>query len=344
MAVTIKNVNERIADKGIELVKGNGYFYFVVLDGFPDNTFVPDSVMVNSVRQLSLAAWMEAVDAGREAAAGSNENTPYYVSEEKEFEIENKGFTACLNEPNKNQEQPQTAEETKAMEANVQENTVDVNEKIAQLEETLEQAKAASEQLKADVKEATKNHKAAVSYAKSVGEDDETAAASVAGWAEALETRTAAEVANRDAVKEIRAALAAAKKEANSGVKKEAAERVEQNGQVQPRPASKSGQLWAIFDEATEARGSTCAIADVIERCLETTGMTEGSIRSAYSHWRKFHGVEKGRIQSANASASMSEEKRVDLVSKLTEQLTKAEARAAGIRDKLAALQPTEAV
>jgi len=228
------------------------------------------------------------------------------------------------------------------------ENTED---QVAALESAVETADTAVEtatqanvEAQAAAKEAVKNHKAAVAYAKSVtGDAQEEANAAVEGWAGEVErTKTVADEA-KQALKDAKEALKEAKKALKAGgAAKEKEPRVEQNGQVAPRPTSKSGQLWAIFDAATEERGSTCAVADVMDQCA-ALGLTEGSIRSAYSHWRKFHGVEKGRIQSVNAPA-MSEEKRAAEIEKLSEQLAKAEARVATLREKLAAVEsaPTE--
>ena len=55
---TFKNVNAAIADKGIELVKGTGYFYFAILDGFPDDTYIPDSVYVCRLSDLPKETWI----------------------------------------------------------------------------------------------------------------------------------------------------------------------------------------------------------------------------------------------------------------------------------------------
>lgn len=55
----IKQFNKQIADKGIaaELVKGDGYFYFV--GEAIDETKVDSSVMVYAFRHLTLDQWWE---------------------------------------------------------------------------------------------------------------------------------------------------------------------------------------------------------------------------------------------------------------------------------------------
>lgn len=203
----------------------------------------------------------------------------------------------------------------------------------ANLEAAIEAGKAAAEALK----DGKKNHGLAKNYLKNAPEgQEEVAAESERGWAEAVTQREAGVVDAKDDVKAAREALKVAKAAMKSGGKTAASEMPEQNGQRHPRPESKSGTLWAIFDAATEARGSTCAIADVMDQCAET-GMTEGSIRSSYSHWRKFHGIAKGRINSTEA-ANMSAEKRAEQIAKVTEQLEKANARVAKLNDALAEL------
>lgn len=58
----LDSVNKKIAERGIkaELVKGDGYFYFVGDDLGLEYT---SSVMVNRINQLTLDQWMEELDA-----------------------------------------------------------------------------------------------------------------------------------------------------------------------------------------------------------------------------------------------------------------------------------------
>lgn len=227
------------------------------------------------------------------------------------------------------------------------ENTVDLNEALVTAEAAVEAAVEAEKANKESVKDAVKSHKAAVAYHKALADDSEDkpkAVELVEGWAAEVSRLQAEAPVLKEAVKAAKAVVTQAKKDVKAGAPKaEKAERIEQNGQVKPRDDSKSGKLWAIFDAATAERGSTCAVADVMDQCA-ALDMTEGSIRSAYSHWRKFNGVEKGRITSVTAPA-MSEEKRAAEVEKLTAQLEKAQARVNALTEKLAAVQsaPTEA-
>lgn len=343
MAVTIKNINERIADKGFELVKGDGYFYFSILPGFADDTQVPASVYANSVRDLSLSKWLEAAETVEAQAQEILAPTANEGFTTPELQTTNNSYdptaTAATDAA------PQTR--TEAMNDNTpvtaDENTaVNSEELVASSQANLDAAIAADTAAKEAAKEAAKNHKAALAYEKTVGDSEkDNAAQTVAGWAAEAERTKAVAAASKEAVKTARAELAQAKKDAKAGgAGKATVEKIEQNGQVKPRPGSKSGQLWDIFDAASAERGSACAVGDVLEQCM-TIGMTEGSVRSAYSHWRKFHGVEKGRIQSVTAP-DMSDEKRAEAIAKVSEQLEKAQARVAALTEKLAALQPAD--
>lgn len=343
MAVTIKNINERIADKGFELVKGDGYFYFSILPGFADNTQVPASVYVNSVRDLSLSKWLEAAETVEAQAQEIFAPTAKEGFTTPELQVTNNADTPTETAA-KYAAATQTRTEAMNDKISPTEDTgaVNTDELLATSQASLDAAIATDAAAKVAAKEAVKNHKAALAYEKTVGDSEkDNAAETVAGWAAEVERTKAAVDASKEAVKTARADLAQAKKDAKAGgAGKATVEKVEQNGQVKPRPGSKSGQLWDIFDAASAERGSACAVGDVLEQCM-TIGMTEGSVRSAYSHWRKFHGVEKGRIQSINAP-DMSDEKRAEAIANVSEQLEKAQARVAVLTEKLAALQPAE--
>ena len=58
--MTIAKVNAAIAYKGIEMVKGYGYFYFAILPGFSDSTYTPRSIMVPHFNRMTVAQWIEA--------------------------------------------------------------------------------------------------------------------------------------------------------------------------------------------------------------------------------------------------------------------------------------------
>ena len=57
--MTLAKVNAKIAHRGIELVKGHGYFYFAILPGFPDDTPLPESVMVPHFNRMTAAQWLD---------------------------------------------------------------------------------------------------------------------------------------------------------------------------------------------------------------------------------------------------------------------------------------------
>lgn len=52
----IRTVNKAIADTGLELVRGEGYFYFV---GDGSENLYTDSVMVYRINHLRLETWIK---------------------------------------------------------------------------------------------------------------------------------------------------------------------------------------------------------------------------------------------------------------------------------------------
>jgi hypothetical protein len=58
---SLRKINRAIAPLGIEMLKGNGYFYFMTTDeGHAAGVEVPTSVYVNALNQLTHAQWLEA--------------------------------------------------------------------------------------------------------------------------------------------------------------------------------------------------------------------------------------------------------------------------------------------
>ena len=57
--MTIARLNAKIASRGIEMVKGSGYFYFAILPGFPDETPLPESVMVPHFTHMTATQWLD---------------------------------------------------------------------------------------------------------------------------------------------------------------------------------------------------------------------------------------------------------------------------------------------
>ena len=273
-----------------------------------------------------------------------------FLDDKKEEENEKKEFTSEKDQDINEEESNSTNQTQGTLKMNEQvENTVeeaaeanvDLAAAVTAAEGAYANAVAAAEAAKEAAKDAAKNHRAAVAYAKSVtGDVQEEANNTAAAWeAEMNRTKDVAEAA-KEAVKAAKTELTAAKKAAVAGkVSVPKADRISQNGQTRPTPDSRSGKLWAIFDEASAERGAPCAVGDVMDKC-SAFGMTEGSIRSSYSHWRKFNGVAKGRIESINAPA-MSAEKHAEEVAKITALLDKANARAATLQAKLDALTAT---
>lgn len=163
-------------------------------------------------------------------------------------------------------------------------------------------------------KDAAKNSKQAADYLKGLGdEDDKTEAqTSAEQWAaEAARTKDELAAAKED-VKAVRQAIKdakAAKREAGKAEREaakaakeaEKASRVRQNDVLMPKPDSKCGRAWAIFDTISAAEGRPAMLAeavaaaeaenDAIEKGGEGVPHSVGNIRAEYSQWRKFHGV-----------------------------------------------------
>lgn len=56
----LATVNKAIAHLRIELVRGDGYFYFAALDGAPMETNIPPSVYTMRLNDLTLDEWINA--------------------------------------------------------------------------------------------------------------------------------------------------------------------------------------------------------------------------------------------------------------------------------------------
>jgi hypothetical protein len=64
-AATINKINSAIAKHGVEVVKGEGYFYFAALPGAPMGVEdCIDSVYSNVLRCMSLENWIEHAENG----------------------------------------------------------------------------------------------------------------------------------------------------------------------------------------------------------------------------------------------------------------------------------------
>lgn len=127
--------------------------------------------------------------------------------------------------------------------------------------------------------------------------DDKAAAKAAKAAAKAEADRLKAEkAAAREAAK--------AEKEQAKAVKEQAkAARVRQNGVLRPLPESKCGQAWALFDEASAAKGAPVTVAEVMA-AAEERGLNAGNIRAEYNNWRKFYGVPPQRRAKAEAPAT----------------------------------------
>lgn len=80
--------------------------------------------------------------------------------------------------------------------------------------------------------------------------------------------------------------------------------RVVQNDVMMPKPDSKCGVAWAIFDEVSQNKGAPATIAEGVElaeaKNAEGAEINLGNLRAEYGRWRKFHGVPpQGRAKKA---------------------------------------------
>ena len=187
--------------------------------------------------------------------------------------------------------------------------------KVAQAQAVVDGHAEKTETLKLDVanaraakKESAKNLKDAKAYKAALAADDEnhaTADESVNGWAAADEQRAAAvetaveaQKAHREAIKADKADLREAKKELATSKKtsKPKVEREKQNGITKPIDGGPSNQIWDAADAAQAELGRVPGVGDILPD-LEAAGIKTATIKAAYAHWRKFHGI-TGRVMS----------------------------------------------
>lgn len=172
---------------------------------------------------------------------------------------------------------------------------------IAEKTAALAAAKESDKSLKAELKEAIKNHKAAVAYNNALADDSDEKATAIEieqGWAAEVERLTAASEKASQAVADAKGQLdeAKASAKAEGKVAKPKVERIKQNGQTQPREGTISATLWGIFDRNSERLGRAPAIAEVMDEA-RAAGVGDGSIKAGYAQWRKFHGI-AGRVKT----------------------------------------------
>ena len=139
-------------------------------------------------------------------------------------------------------------------------------------------AKAAEKEAKAKERQAEREAEKADKAAKKAAEKERLAA-------------------ERAALKQQKEAEREAKK-AELKAKREASKMPEQNGVRQPRPDTKTGEMWDLFNSKSTAEGRPIAISEVFDE-LVAKGHKTATIRTQYAFWRKFHGI-TGRIENPN--------------------------------------------
>lgn len=291
MAYSMKEVNEVLEQYGVELVKGEGYFYYMPVDGNEDNRGMDiPSVYVNRLNDMTKRQWVDhAAD--------------YFANL-----ANNPCATECSVVPAESQTEQETEKMTDTPETT--EAAVDHDAVIAAATDAVPAAKAALKAAKADVTEANKNVKLAEKAVKGAGDDAEAKAAaeeSLTSWKAAQTARVAAVETAKAAVDAATQALKdakSAKRAAGKPAPKAKVERNVQNGITHPLPGSKCGDAWAICDELT-TDGYIAKMGHAVE-VAESRGLSAGNMKCEYNQWRKFHGHPvQGRYISAAKQAEM---------------------------------------
>lgn len=147
-----------------------------------------------------------------------------------------------------------------------------------------------------DAAAAKKAEAAAAKKAAAEAKKAEAAAKKAADQAAKAEAKAKAE-ADKLAAKQAKEAAKAKAKEM-----KEASKMPEQNGVRRPKPGTKCGDAWAVFDSISASNGAPASIAEALTQA-RSNGMNEGNVRAEYARWRKFHGI-TGRVVAPKAEAA----------------------------------------
>lgn len=184
-----------------------------------------------------------------------------------------------------------------------------MSEELRKLKNAAIEAESTVEGLKAEItalesaeevdKDAVKAKKAELRKAESALKKANTAITK-----EEAKAKKEAEKAAKAAAKEAEKAAKQAEKEAKAKEREEAkaakaAEREanrmpEQNGIRRPKPDTKCGETWEIFDEISKRTGQPASINEALE-VSRSKGRNDGNTRAEYARWRKFFGL-SGRI------------------------------------------------
>jgi flagellar biosynthesis GTPase FlhF len=174
------------------------------------------------------------------------------------------------------------------------ENQPEKNEAQKALEAATEKAKLEKEaREKAAAEEKAK--KAAEKEAEKKAAAERKAAEKEAAKAAKEAEKQAAAAAKEKEKAELAAKREAEKKEKEEAKLRRAAEQMpKQNGIRRPKPDTRCGAAWTIFDQITETIGgsTTLPLAQVL---AERQGLTEGNVKAEYSAWRRYNNV-KGRV------------------------------------------------
>jgi len=117
----------------------------------------------------------------------------------------------------------------------------------------------------------------------------------------ASEAKKAKQAVAREAAQAKKVAEREAKKAAKVAAR-EANRMPEVNGVRRPKPDTKCGIAWGIFDSVSKKSGAPASIGESMD-LAKAKGLNEGNVRAEYARWRKFNGV-TGRVANPNKAAT----------------------------------------
>lgn len=82
------------------------------------------------------------------------------------------------------------------------------------------------------------------------------------------------------------------------------APRDSQNGVTRPADGTKTGRVWAIADELSNAAGQPAARKDVITKA-SADGINLATITTQYGHWRRYNGLASVKVATVSAAPSV---------------------------------------
>jgi len=113
---------------------------------------------------------------------------------------------------------------------------------------------------------------------------------------------------------------------------------VEQNGVVRPNEGTATGNVWAIADRLSAAKGAPAERGEVVTTCI-AEGINEATAATQFGRWRKFYGI----VTVKKPKLSDEEKKAAAAAKKAKKQAEKDAEKAAKEAEKQAAKDAKEA-